>query len=436
MALVFLNYFLGFAIEHSERRRKTTFIISVSINIIVLAFFKYFGFLESLFIDIKELSTNDHMLNIILPVGLSFFIFTTLGYLIEVKRGIIKAERHLGIFASSLLFFPKIMLGPIEKPWNLFPQFRQAKSFDYEMIVSGLKQILWGYFKKLVVADRLAIYINNIYGSYEQHSGLSLLLATFFFSFQIYADFSGYTDIALGSAKVLGINLTNNFSRPYFATSIREFWSRWHISLSIWFRDYLYLPLFGFFTGKVKKARYLGLASEKWISTFVTIISFSIYGLWHGAKLNFLLWGLIFSIYLTFTNWNFAIDRNLWKKLGITKSSRTYRIYRVIITFILITFTWIFFRADTTHDAFMIIKSIFNLKGPLLIDKTTIVYSLIGLVTLIYIELKRENKQAMENHLPLMTKHWLKEHLAYVTLIILILLIGVFDGEQFIYFQF
>jgi D-alanyl-lipoteichoic acid acyltransferase DltB (MBOAT superfamily) len=259
--------------------------------------------LESLFADIKRISDKDQLLKIILPVGLSFFIFTILSYLIEIKRGTINAERHLGKFASSLLFFPKIMQGPIEKPGNIFPQFMEEKNFNYDMVVEGLKLMLWGYFKKLVVADRLAIYVNTVYGNYEHHSGISLLVATIFYSFQVYADFSGYTDIALGSAKVLGFNLTNNFNRPYFATSIREFWNRWHITLSVWLRDYLFLPLAFFFSRKMNKTKYLGLAVEKWIFLFASIITFAVCGIWHGEGLNFLIWGLLFGIYSQLDTW-------------------------------------------------------------------------------------------------------------------------------------
>jgi D-alanyl-lipoteichoic acid acyltransferase DltB (MBOAT superfamily) len=263
VVMIVLNYYIAKAIENSDRKRQTSFILGIALNVIVLAFFKYFGLFQTLFIGIKRISSEDHLMKIILPVGLSFFIFTLLSYLIEVKRGSVKAERHIGVFAASLLFFPKIMQGPIEKPGYIFPQFRAAKTFNCKIVVEGLKQLLWGYFKKLVVADRIAIYVNAVYGNFEYHSGASLMLATFLYSIQIYADFSGYTDIALGSAKILGFNLTNNFKRPYFATSVKEFWSRWHISFSIWLRDYLFLPLAVIFAGKLKKIKYLGITAEK-----------------------------------------------------------------------------------------------------------------------------------------------------------------------------
>jgi D-alanyl-lipoteichoic acid acyltransferase DltB (MBOAT superfamily) len=425
---------LAIIIERSDSKRNGYFVFGICINVFVLAFFKYIGLFQSLIVDIEKLSGADYLLKIILPVGLSFFIFTILSYLIEVKRGAVQAEKHFGIFASSLLFFPKIMQGPIEKPGNIFPQFRVAKSFNYEMAVDGLKQMLWGFFKKLVVADRLALYVNAVYGNYEHHSGISLLAATILYSFQIYADFSGYTDIALGSAKLLGFNLTDNFNRPYFATSIKEFWNRWHISLSVWLRDYLFLPLAVLLTGRMKRTNYLGIATEKWIFMIAVMITFAICGLWHGEGLNFLIWGLLFGVYLTIANFTLGINKKLRKRLDISKKSTLYKVYGIGITFILVSFTWIFFRADDFQTAIRIVKSIFTLSGPLFIDKPTLVYSLIGISLLVLIEIKREFGKS--SYLPFRSKHWLIEHLSYASLVIIILLIGVFDGGQFIYFQF
>ena len=433
--LILLNYYVGIAIERSESKRNSIFILGVCFNVIVLAFFKYFGFFQSLFSDIRKLSANDHLLKIILPVGLSFFIFTILSYLIEVKRGTIKAERHIGIFASSIMFFPKIMQGPIEKPGNIFPQFLEVKSFNYDMVVEGLKLMIWGYFKKLVIADRLAIYVNAVYDNYEHHSGISLLVATIFYSFQIYADFSGYTDIALGSAKVLGFNLTNNFKRPYFATSIKEFWNRWHISLSVWLRDYLFLPLAVSFAGKIKEIKYMGLAREKWIFMFATIITFVICGIWHGEGLNFMIWGLLFGIYLTIANWTLGFDKKLRKRFGISIKSALYRVYGVLITFILVTFAWIFFRARDLTDAFLIIKKIYLFSGPLYIgEMRRLLICVIGIVFLIIIEMRSEYFGHFT--FPFKNSIWLQEQMVYAFLIILILLFGVFDGGQFLYFQF
>jgi D-alanyl-lipoteichoic acid acyltransferase DltB (MBOAT superfamily) len=432
--LILLNYYLAIIIERTDSKRNLYFVLGICINVFVLAFFKYVGILQSLIDNIKGLSGGDYLLRIILPVGLSFFIFTILSYLIEVKRGTVQAERHIGIFASSLLFFPKIMQGPIEKPGNIFPQFRATKRFNYEIIVDGLKQILWGLFKKLVVADRVALYINAVYGNYEHHSGISLLVATILYSFQIYADFSGYTDIALGSAKVLGFNLTNNFNRPYFATSIKEFWNRWHISLSVWLRDYLFLPLAVLLTGRMRRTNYFGIAAEKWIFMIAAMITFAICGLWHGEGLNFLIWGLLFGVYLTIANFTLGIKKKLRKGLGISKKSTLSKVYGIGITFLLVSLTWIFFRADNLQTAILIVKSISTLSGPLFIDKPTLVYSLIGISLLVLIEIRREFGES--SYLPFRSKHWIIEHLSYASLVIIILLIGVFDGGQFIYFQF
>ncbi len=433
--LVLLNYYLGIAIEQSGSNRKSIFIFSLCVNIFVLAFFKYFGFFQSLFSGINKLSTDDHLLKIFLPVGLSFFIFTVLSYLIEVKRGTIKAERHIGIFASSLLFFPKIMQGPIEKPGNIFPQFHEVKSFDYDRVVEGLKLMIWGYFKKLVIADRLAIYVNAVYDNYEHHSGLSLLVATIFYAFQIYADFSGYTDIALGSAKVMGFNLTNNFKRPYFATSVKEFWNRWHISLSLWLRDYLFLPLAVAFAAKFKEIKYLGLAIEKWIFMFATLITFAVCGLWHGEGLNFLIWGLLFGIYMTIANWTLALDKKFRKGFGISIKSGLYRVYGILMTFSLVTFAWIFFRASSLSVALIIIKKISLFSGPLYVgEMRRLLLCIAEIIFLIIIEMRSEYFGTLT--FPFKNSIWLQEQVVYASLIILILLLGVFDGGQFLYFQF
>lgn len=434
LILTLLNYYLGLAVEQPGPKQNSKFFFGLGMNIFVLAFFKYFGYFQALNNEIKTISGNDRLLRIILPVGLSFFIFTVISYLIEVKRGTVKAERHIGIFASSLLFFPKIMQGPIEKPGKILTQFRESKIFNYEEVVYGLKQMLWGYFKKIVVADRIALYVNTVYGNYDSHSGISLILATILYSFQIYADFSGYTDIALGSAKVLGFNLTNNFNRPFFAGSIKDFWNRWHISLSVWLRDYLYLPIAVHLAGKVETKRYIGIDAEKWIFLVATILTFTICGLWHGEGLNFILWGLLFGVYLTIANWTFGLNKKLLKGLGICKKSTGYRIYSILLTFGLVTFTWIFFRADNTEMAFKIIERIISFNGPLFLDKTTIVYCFIGITILLYREVRIEFYGS--GHLPFMKKGRVTEYFAYASLVIIILLIGVFDGGQFIYFQF
>ena len=432
--LVGCNYFLGLAIERSDEKRNSVFICAVGFNIIVLMFFKYFGFYQSLSTGINELAGDDKLLKIIMPVGLSFFVFTSLSYLIEVKRGTIKAEKHFGIFVSSLLFFPKMLQGPIERPGSIFSQFKEKKSFNYDMVVEGLKLMLWGYFKKLVIADRLALYVNAVYNDSANYNGFSFFLATICYSFQIYADFSGYTDIAIGSAKVLGFNLTINFNRPYFANSIKDFWNRWHISLSTWLRDYLFLPLAVLFSRRIIKAKYLGIPSEKFIFLFSTMVTFVICGLWHGEGLNFIVWGLIFGFYLTIANWTLVIAKRIRKGLHISKNSFLFGFYSVLSTFLLVSFTWIFFRADNFKTAGIIVLKIFTSPGTPSFDITVLAPAFIFLSILLFKEYRDE--YAAGKFLFFNNKNIVIRYISYLTILFIILLFGISDGEQFIYFQF
>jgi D-alanyl-lipoteichoic acid acyltransferase DltB (MBOAT superfamily) len=333
------------------------------------------------------------------------------------------------------MFFPKMLQGPIERPAKIFTQFREEKSFDYDRIVDGLKIILWGYFKKLVVSDRLAIYVDAVYGNASQHNGTSLAVATFFYAFQIYADFSGYTDIAIGSAKVLGFNLTYNFNRPYFATSIKEFWNRWHISFSTWLRDYLFLPLAYFFSRKMKKEKYLGIATEKWIFTFLALITFAVCGIWHGEGLNYLAWGILFGIYLSFSNWTSKLNKKIRNKLGIFKPSGFYKSYKILFTFLLVLFTFVFFRAESLSAGFEIIGKVFSTSGSIFIGSPSFfIYSIFGILFMLVHEFKTEfypgSFEFFNNK-----NQWIRK-LSYSFIIVLILLIGVLDGGQFIYFKF
>jgi D-alanyl-lipoteichoic acid acyltransferase DltB (MBOAT superfamily) len=294
--------------------------------------------------------------------------------------------------------------------------------------------MLWGYFKKLVIADRLAIYVNAVYNNSEHHNGTSFIVATIFFAFQIYADFSGYTDIALGSARLFGFNLTNNFKRPYFATSIKEFWNRWHITFSTWLRDYIFLPLAYFLSNRMKKQKYLHIASEKWIYLIAIIVTFVICGIWHGVGWTYLIWGVLFGLYLADSNWTKDFYKKVRKRLNIKKASPYYITFKILSTFIMVLFAWVFFRADSLSTAFYIIKSVFTASGNFFIDYKTFVYGLAGILILIYVEYCREFRT--ESSLPFVTNHWIKEALLYGSLIIIILLVGVFDGSQFIYFQY
>lgn len=438
--LIFINYYIAIRLNKLEQKRKNRFFVkAILINVFILAFFKFFdffqGFINSNIFNWKIFGLNEQARRWIIPLGLSYFIFTILSYLIEVKRGKIAPERHLGIFSAYLLFFPKIAQGPIERPQNLIPQFHQLRQFDYDRTVDGLKLMLWGYFKKLVVADRLAIYVNAVFNNSENHNGITLAVATIFYSFQIYADFSGYTDIALGSANILGFSLTKNFNRPYFSTSIKEFWNRWHISFSTWLRDYLFLPLAYFISKKLKKENYFKIVTEKWVYLFAAIITFGIAGIWHGEGLNYLAWGLLFGIYLTCSNWTAKLSRKIRKKLHISKFSIFHKVSRIFITFFLVSLAWIFFRAPDLSTAFAIIGKILTTTGTLFIESPPyLIYSFFGLSILLFKDFTDEFTPS--RFLLFESRHKFIRVMAYSSIIILILLIGVFDGGQFIYFQF
>lgn len=424
---IIIDYVAGILIENAEGpRRKWYLTMSIVANVGVLAVFKYYNFfieninglLEQLHITVNQLP----LLNIILPIGLSFHTFQAMSYTIEVYRKKQKAEKHFGIYALYVMFYPQLVAGPIERPQNVLHQFYEHHQFDLDRVAKGLRMMLWGFFMKVVVADRLSLYVNAVYGNVDQHNGTSLLLATIFFSIQIYCDFAGYSNIALGSAKVMGFDLMTNFNRPYFARTISEFWSRWHISLSSWFRDYLYIPLGG---NKVSVPRWY----------FNLFFVFLVSGFWHGANWTFIIWGGLNGLYLMFAIISQKYRLKFNNLIGITKLPWLYTTMQIITTFMLCAFAWIFFRANNASDAFLIIKKIFTEPGPLVVmNRSQFPYSILGLSILILAELRSEyygNKWLLLSH-----KNNYLRYGTYIFLILLILLLGVFDGGQFIYFQF
>ncbi len=423
---IVVDYFAGIWLENAVgKRRRLILMASLIANIGVLAIFKYYNFLnENLSVLLNSFGYQNRIpnLSILLPIGLSFHTFQAMSYTIEVYRGNQKAERHFGIYSLYVMFYPQLVAGPIERPQNLLHQFYEKHYFVFERVVDGLKLMLWGLFMKLVIADRLAIYVNAAYNNPDKHTGITLAVATVFFAFQIYCDFAGYSNIAIGAARVMGFNLMTNFNRPYFSRSISEFWKRWHISLSTWFKDYLYITLGG---NKVSIPRWY----------FNLFIVFAISGLWHGANWTFIIWGGLNGFYLVF-----AIVTEKWRNRveGLIRINRLpwlNRIIQILFTFILTCFAWIFFRANTTGDAFLIVKSIFSFDGPLFIGEVQqFIYCIGAILMLLFIEIRQN--YYLHTALPFKTNHWVKEHIAYAALIIVILLLGVFDGGQFIYFQF
>lgn len=422
-----IAYFTSIWMERTSKskKKKLYLLISVISNLAILFGFKYFNFFNESFRAVFEhynLLYNVPALNVLLPVGISFYTFQTLSYTIDVYRGQMKAERHFGIFALYVSFFPQLVAGPIERSTRLLPQFFEKHQFDIERVFSGLKLIVWGFFMKLVVADRAAIYVNTIYNNQAEHSGISLIVATVFFAFQIYCDFAGYSSIAIGSARLMGYDLMQNFNRPYFATSIHDFWSRWHISLSTWFRDYLYIPLGG---NRVVKWRYY----------YNLFIVFLVSGLWHGANWTFVVWGALHGFYLVSAIVTKDWRNQLASAIGLGSRPAINRALNILVTFVLVCFAWIFFRANNVTDAFAIIGKMAAFEGDLFIGKPSIfLFSIFGILVLYLSELFWNGSQ---ERFPLFSHpNWVVRQFSYATIVILILLLGVFDGGQFIYFQF
>ncbi len=423
---IIIDYYAGIYIEKSEGKRRKLFLIaSLLANIGVLAAFKYYNFLnENLSIFLNGLNYKNPIpyISILLPIGLSFHTFQAMSYTIEVYRGNQKAERHFGIYALYVMFYPQLVAGPIERPQNLIHQFHERQYFNYFRVVEGLKLILWGIFKKLVIADRLAIYVNAVYNNHSHHNGPTLLLASIFFAIQIYCDFSAYSEIAIGSARVMGFELMTNFKRPYLSSSIAEFWKRWHISLSTWFKDYLYISLGG---NRVSIPRW-------YLNLFLVFI---ISGLWHGANWTFIIWGALNGFYLVFAIVTLNLRNKLSQLIGFNRIPKINHIFQLLMTFTLTSFAFIFFRANNVSDAYSIISKIAKCSGTIYYDNpSTMIYSFFGILLLFFVEGKQEFYGSSISFLH--NKHWIVRNLTYVMLIVTIFLIGVFDGGQFIYFQF
>jgi alginate O-acetyltransferase complex protein AlgI len=409
----------------SPRARRAWLGLAATVSIGAVFVFKYANFAGESANAVFEALRMPYLiphLGIILPVGISFFSFQALSYTIDVYRGHCEAEPSLTRFALYIAFFPQLVAGPIERAPHLLGQFRRENHFDIDRAVEGVELILWGLFKKVVIADRLAIYVNRVYEDPDRYSGSSLLLATVFFAFQIYCDFSAYSDIAIGSARVLGYDLMQNFRLPYLAKSIGEFWKRWHISLSTWFADYVYLPLGG---NRVSVAR--------WVFNIAAVFLLS--GLWHGANWTFVIWGGLHAGYYLFER----VGRSLALRLGLDRRlpALVTTPLRVGLTFILVTFAWVFFRANCLSDALLIVRRIFaEPLGPLSWGAsqltTALGMALIGLVVVVQ----------MLQAAGIISLYFSRSRVprplrwcAYLGLVLGIALLGM-SSNQFIYFQF
>lgn len=432
--LSFVSYFsaLQMGKEPIQSKRKKILIICLAFHLGILFIFKYYNFFNS---SVRALFEHLNLfyslpsLPFLLPVGLSFFAFKSLSYAIDVYRGDQIPERHLGRLGLYIAFFPQLLAGPIERAKKLLPQFYERHDFDDQRVSNGLKLMLWGFFQKMVIADNLAPLVDAVYNHPTHYQGASLMLATVFFTFQIYCDFSGYSDIAIGAAQVLGFRTMDNFNRPYFSRSIQEFWRRWHISLSTWFRDYLYIPLGG---NRVSIPRW-------YLNLFVVLL---ICGLWHGANWTFVVWGGIHGFFLVFATFTRGFRNRMHQAMGLNRVPKLQHALKGLITFFLVCFAWIFFRANNISDGLYIISHLgvgwgdfypgafAPFEGAL---KFNLMIGVISTGILLIIHFLQG-----EDHF----SHWLsKKRMAwrwsvYYSMIIAILLFGAFTSKEFIYFQF
>ena len=429
-----LDYFTGLKMYQAENQKgkRFWFWLSIIVNLGFLGTFKYYNFFAQSFAEAVSsigLHVNPWTIKVILPVGISFYTFHGLSYVIDIYNGRIKAEKNFIDYSVFVSFFPLLVAGPIERATHLLPQIQQKRSFDYSKAVNGLRQILWGFFKKVVIADQCATYANLIFNNHAGYSGITLVMGALFFTFQIYCDFSGYSDIALGTARLFGIELLRNFAFPYFSRDIAEFWRRWHISLSSWFRDYLYIPLGGSKGGTWKKIR----------NTFIIFI---VSGFWHGANWTFIAWGTLNAIYflpLLLTNNN----RNHIEIVAKGKIAPTLKeLFGILTTFGLTVLAWIFFRADSLNTALIYLKNLFTglvikksyIQSIAFFNKNIGFTIVVFLLSFLMIEwIGREQQFAIEKF----GLKW-KRPLRLIFYYIIILTIIWYSGtqQQFIYFQF
>lgn len=426
------SYVSGLGIDRvsSIRIRKGIVWGNVAINLAILGVYKYYDFFVDSFAVLFGIDAEPHLLHLVLPVGISFYTFQALSYSIDVYKGKISATRDIVAFAAFLSFFPQLVAGPIERATNLLPQFLHKRQFDYTSAVEGLRLVLWGLFKKAVVADNCALYVDMIFNNYTNYSSSSLLLAAFLFSIQIYGDFSGYSDIAIGIGRLFGIHLTRNFNVPYFSRDIAEFWRRWHISLTTWFRDYIYIPLGG---SRPNVPNYIHNKElyRKFIIVRNTFVIFLLSGFWHGANWTFVVWGiyhaLLFLPLIVLGKNRKHLDVPSWRDLP-----------KILLTFVLAVIGWVIFRAENIMDAWHYLTNLCSsslLSVPLLLNRMWYIPMFLSLIILFIVEwLGRSNGGILSSEqLP---KSRIVRWGLYLCLVAIIYLFGNFSYTQFIYFQF
>lgn len=422
--IIITNYFIGIEIEKAESKTKQIRFLRLSlfVNLGMLIFFKYWNFaVENIFqfFGLFRLNSPIPFLDIALPIGLSYYIFQTIGYITDIYRGSRKAERDFFNFSLFTLFFPKLLVGPIERANHFLPQLTKKIYFDKVNISEGAKRIAWGLFKKLVVADRISIYQAAVMVNSQEQSGSTLFFATVLYTFQVYADFSGYTDIALGTARMFGFDLMENFKRPLLAKNMGDFWRRWHISLSSWVNDYIFNPI-------ALNHRNWG----KWGVFYALLISFIVIGIWHGASWNYVVFGLLQAIALIYE----TVTKKARKKVARRMPTSLYNNLSIIATFSYVSFSLIIFRSASYSEAMNFFEGLFSNPGKLFFDTpSTLLFMLIGCGILLIHDIKKEYRK--NNYSLFSNKSWV-QGISYALLIAYILVAGVFDGGQFIYFSF
>ena len=426
-----ISYYTAIIISHKtfEERKKYIF-ISVFINLSILFFFKYFNFFNDNFRNLfSHFNLNypiPNIVKILLPVGISFYTFETISYVLDIYYERRDPEKKFFTYALYISFFPKLLAGPIEKSTNLLVQLNSETKFNYERVVEGLRRMLWGFFKKIVIADRLSSLIDPVYSHPSNFSGMYVLIICYLFAFQIYCDFSGYTDIAIGASKILGYDIVENFNFPFLSKNVGEFWRRWHLSLSNWLKDYLFTPI-------VFKRK----GWNNYALVYATFITFILCGLWHGAKWTFVVFGLLQGIVISYE----LLTKNIRKKWASKMPSTLYDNLSLILTFHFIVFSFIFFRADNMHNAFEIINKtsglfkIYTFRSvfPAAFHKYDFIICIFSIITMEYIHfLQRKGV----NWKTLTIKPVYVRWTFYYLIIIAIITLGVFEKNQFIYYQF
>ena len=422
-----ISYTYGMYLTKTNQRSKYVLTVTIALSVLPLLMFKYLNFLIDSTIDLLSLANLTMQLpdfELFLPIGISFYTFMAVGYVVDAYKGKIPIEKNLLDYALFIGFFPQIASGPIGRANQLIPQLKEKQQLLYTNISKGTKMMFWGFFMKLVVGDRAGIYVDTVFGNYMHHNGVSLMIATFMYTIQIYCDFAGYSLIAIGAARTMGIELMENFRRPYFATSIADFWRKWHISLSTWFRDYIYFPCGGSRCSKIKVYRNL-------------MITFLVSGLWHGAAYNFILWGGYHAINQIYGKILQPFKDKVRKFLHIGDDSRTRKFIDIFLTFCLVAYGWMLFYAPNMQFILNVTKGYFNFGIPY-IHQTTVFFFGIGLIILLLKDYKDEYLSdvvtAFENKYSKVAI--VCNYFKYAILAVLIVWIGVLGGGQFIYFKF